>query len=126
MQMIIGGAFQGKSTYAKEHYPNIDWKNGGELDRELLFQAKGVLNFEEFLRKELKEGNDADDLAEELFRKNPEVILVCQEVGYGVVPMDKFDRIYREKVGRVCTELAKKSNKVVRVICGIGTVIKDA
>lgn len=126
MQMIIGGAFQGKSTYAKEHYPNINWKKGSELDRELLFQAEGVLNFEEFLRKELIEGKDADDLAEELFRRNPEVILICQEVGYGVVPMDKFDRIYREKVGRVCTELAKKSNKVVRVICGIGTVIKNA
>ena len=50
--------------------------------------------------------------------------LVSQEVGYGVVPMDAFDRKYREAVGRVCTDLASKSKKVIRVVCGIGTVIK--
>ena len=57
---------------------------------------------------------------------NPDIVVVSQEVGYGVVPMDAFDRKYREAVGRVCTGLASKSKKVTRVVCGIGTVIKDA
>ena len=51
--------------------------------------------------------------------------LSAQEVGYGVVPVDAFDRKYREAVGRVCTKLAAYSHKVTRVVCGIGTVIKD-
>lgn len=55
-----------------------------------------------------------------------DIVVVSQEVGYGVVPMDAFDRKYREAVGRVCTGLASKSKKVTRVVCGIGTVIKDA
>ena len=41
------------------------------------------------------------------------------------MPVDAFDRKYREAVGRVCTKLAAYSHKVTRVICGIGTVIKD-
>ena len=126
MEMIIGGAFQGKSDYAKEKYPDICWKKGGELNQEQLMKAEGVLDFQEFIRRELKEEHDLTGLADRLARENPDVVLVSQEVGYGVVPMDAFDRKYREAVGRVCTELAVKSRKVTRVVCGIGTVIKNA
>ena len=42
MEMIIGGAFQGKSTYAKEHHPDICWKNGADLEKEELMNAEGV------------------------------------------------------------------------------------
>lgn len=126
MEMIIGGAFQGKSRYAKEKFPCISWEKGEELEEELLFQAEGVLGFQEYIRKELKEKGDVSSLAEKLIKNNPQIILVSDEVGYGVVPVDAFDRAYREAVGRVCTELAAYSTKVTRVICGVGMVIKDA
>lgn len=126
MEMIIGGAFQGKSAWAREAHPGISWKNGADLEKTELMMAEGVLDFQEFIKKELKAGHDVSDLAEELWEKNPDIVLVSQEVGYGVVPMDAFDRKYREAVGRVCTRLAAKSSKVTRVVCGIGTVIKDA
>ena len=54
MEMIIGGAFQGKSDYAKEKHPEICWKNGGKLEEYQLMKAEGVLDFQEFIRKELK------------------------------------------------------------------------
>lgn len=66
------------------------------------------------------------ELAKELLVCNGELLIVSDEVGYGVVPIDAFERRYRETVGRVCTELAAASSRVHRVICGIGTVIKDA
>ena len=74
----------------------------------------------------MKAGRETEGLAGELIRKNPGILLVSDEIGYGVVPVDAFDRAYRERVGRICTELASFSKKVVRVVCGIGTVIKDA
>ena len=92
MEMIIGGAFQGKSDYAKEKHPEICWKNGGELEEDQLMKAEGVLDFQEFIRKELKAGHDAAGLAEKLAEGNPDIVVVSQEVGYGVVPMDAFDR----------------------------------
>ena len=100
MEMIIGGAFQGKSTYAKEHHPDVCWKKGADLEKEELMNAEGVLDFQEYIKKELKADKDVARLAEELWEKNP--------------------------VGRVCTDLASKSKKVIRVVCGIGTVIKNA
>ena len=90
------------------------------------FHAEGVMGFHEYIRKEMKAGNDISSLAEDLIRVNPDLILVSDEVGYGVVPIDAFDRAYREAVGRICTKLAAYSHRVTRVACGIGTVIKDA
>lgn len=126
MEMIIGGAFQGKSSYAKKQYPDIHWKSGKEMDEEALMSAQGVLEFHEYIRRELQAGRSVAGLAKKLAERNPDIILVCDEVGYGVVPVDAFDREYRETVGRVCTKLAAESKRVVRIVCGIGTVIKDA
>ena len=126
MEMIIGGAFQGKTDYAKAQHPKIHWKDGRKIKKEELLDAEGVLNFQEYIRNSLLAGEEIQTLASWLTEKNPDIILVTQEVGYGVVPMDAFDRKYREAVGRVCTELAVKCSKVTRVVCGIGTVIKNA
>ena len=126
MDMIIGGAFQGKAKLAKNTYPEISWKSGKELTEEELLHAEGVLGFHGYIKKELEQGREVTSLAKKLIEKNPKVILVSDEVGYGVVPMDASERAFREAVGRVCTELAGFSSRVTRVVCGIGTVIKDA
>ena len=126
MEMIIGGAYQGKKAYAEKLFPDIELKKGGEITEKELFKAQGVLGFHEYIRKALQSGEEFSSLAEKLAEKNSNVILVSEEVGYGIVPADAFERKYREAVGRVCTALAEKSSKVTRVVCGIGTVIKDA
>ena len=127
MDMIIGGAFQGKTAYAQKHYPEIEsWIKGKDATEEELKCAQGVLDFQEYIKKELAAGRDVYHLAGLLLEENPYLVLVCQEVGYGVVPVDAFERKYREAVGRVCTQLASGAKRVTRVICGIGTVIRDA
>lgn len=124
MEMMIGGAFQGKSACAEKRWPYVHWLHGAEISEDELLQAEGVLEFHEYIRREMNEGRDVSGLAEKLMEVNPEIILVSDEVGYGVVPVDAFDRAYREAVGRVCTKLAAFSRTVVRVVCGIETVIK--
>ena len=47
------------------------------------------------------------------------------ELGYGVVPVDQFDRADREKTGRACCKVAQSAQVVHRVGCGVGTVIKQ-
>lgn len=61
---------------------------------------------------------------DEVMEANPDVILIVNELGCGVIPMEVFDRRYRELVGRTSCELAKKAKEVHRVVCGVGTVIK--
>ena len=126
MDMIIGGACQGKKALASKKYPDIIWVNGREADWDSIRTAQGIFDFHEFIRREMQADKDVSELAECLIDCNPDVILVSDEVGYGVVPMDKFDRAYREAVGRICTKLAAYSSEVTRVVCGIGMVIKHA
>ena len=125
MEMIIGGAFQGKTAYAKKKYPDICWVEAKNLEEDVLMQAQGVLGFHNYIKKELQKGNDLSGLAEKLIQNNAELILVSDEVGYGIVPIDAFERKYRECVGRVCTDLAAASAVVTRIVCGVGTVIKN-
>ena len=64
------------------------------------------------------------NLAETIYNANPDRILVTDEIGYGIVPIDPFEREYREETGRICCLLAEKSEEVWRVCCGIGTQLK--
>ena len=67
---------------------------------------------------------DWRNLAEAIYTANPNRILVTDEIGYGIVPIDPFEREYREETGRICCLLAEKSEAVWRVCCGLGTRLK--
>ena len=47
------------------------------------------------------------------------------DVGSGIVPMEKSERVYRENVGRAGCYIAKRADVVVRVSCGCGMEIKE-
>lgn len=129
MILIVGGAYQGKEAFARSLFPDLTWTDGGNCEMEEIFFAQGILHFHEYVRRAMKEKRDLSQLAEQLLSAErlleEERVIVTDEIGYGIVPMDAFDREYREKTGRICTELASGASKVYRVICGIGTVIKE-
>ena len=60
-------------------------------------------------------------LAEELGRYE---VVIATEVGGGVVPADRSERAAREAAGRLSCLLARRAETVVRVFCGIPTVLK--
>ena len=117
MELIIGGRAQGKLEYAQ----SLNSEAAG---------VKIIDNLQDIIYSLLKEGKDAeaetDALLVEAETENENLIVICDEVGCGIVPIDKFERAYREIVGKICIKLAKRAGRVHRVICGIGTVIKDA
>ena len=43
MEMIIGGAYQGKTEYARKQYPQLRWSDGGSVTEEELMNAQGVV-----------------------------------------------------------------------------------
>lgn len=66
----------------------------------------------------------ADEIINDIYEANPDIILICDEVGGGIVPLKKEDRIYREAVGRALCCAVNKSDRVERVMCGIGQCLK--
>lgn len=63
----------------------------------------------------------ADSLLPALLRKE---VVICNEVGSGIIPALRSDRAAREATGRLCILLAKEAEAVVRLVCGIPQVIK--
>lgn len=124
MILVTGGSFQGKTDYACNAFSvsRQEAADGMTCPMEAIYYTKLIYHFHEYIRRLMQLGQELD--LEKLERNNPELIVVTNELGYGVVPVDAFDRAYREKTGRICCEIAKKAAEVHRVVCGIGTVIK--
>lgn len=109
MRLIIGGRGQGKLAYALSlGYGPQDVAESLPTDKPILY---GLQN----LTRE-NPGLTAAEI--------PDCIVICDELGCGVVPMDPEDRAWRERTGRLCCELAKRADHVDRVFCGIAMRLK--
>lgn len=126
MKLVIGGAFQGKTQYAEQTYrvQTEEWLDGRTCQLSQIYTGKAIHHFHQYLRRQMDLGQDLSIFTEKLKKENPQLILVTDEVGYGIVPMDAGERAWREQCGRVCTRLAKEAEEVIRVQCGIGVKIK--
>ncbi len=150
MEVYFGGAFQGKLEYVLEKKGCLKVADGAGCSLKDIKEAQ-VLNHLHLYIKRLtyKEGAaynttvddiiTADDtitadttaktmsaaeIINDIYEANPDIILICDEVGGGIVPLKKEDRIYRETVGRALCCAVKKSDRVERVMCGIGQCLK--
>ena len=116
MILLIGGAGQGKLAYALE-------KTGlGEADvarDPVSARTRPIFaGLADWVRAHPGEGLG------DLLEVNPDVVILCDEVGCGVVPVDPSERAWREETGRVCCRLAAAAGQVWRVNCGLGQRIK--
>ena len=112
MILIIGGAGQGKLDYVLQktgYGPAQVARTPEEARTRPVFAG-------------LEDWPELDEAA--LLEANPDVILICDEVGCGVVPMEAFERQYREITGRILCGIAKKADTVYRVMAGIPVKIK--
>lgn len=114
MILVIGGFGAGKREYVRRELGYAD----ADIAEGVLDSRPVVYALHEIIRK----GLTVDDgVLQTLAEKE---VIICDEVGCGVVPIEREAREYRETVGRLCAELAARAEKVVRVYCGIPTVIK--
>lgn len=132
MKLVIGGYAQGKLEFTLQRYKEEKWAVfDGRLPsekelQELYEQEKKVIiyHFHNWIRERiLQKGNPEEEILAFL-SKNPESMIISDEVGNGIVPIDSFEREYRERTGRILVTLANQADEVVRVICGIGQKIK--
>lgn len=103
--LIIGGAFQGKTEFADSF-------------------GKPVINkLHEIIRDLYKKGADIESAVMSLIAQD-DIIVVSDEIGCGIVPLDREEREYREITGRILCDIAKKARIVYRMQAGIATKIK--
>ena len=140
MIFVVGGAYQGKETFARklagERFGETPFgvvdcgqERTGEPPAGSPVSCGVLLNFHEFVRGYLKTHPGAAE--EEICRQaalaaeqNPQAVITMDEVGCGVVPMSREERQYRDAAGRAGQELAGRAEQVWRVIAGIAVRIK--
>lgn len=148
MKLVIGGVAQGKLDYVLENMIeesekydvydcfflkdnacndkalNMEWPWDLPIDDERVLI---IDKFHYFIRAVLEKKFPMQEYILKFMQfaeENPDTIVIADEIGNGIVPLDAFEREYREQTGRAEILLAKKADEVVRVICGIGQKIK--
>lgn len=115
MELIIGGACQGKKEYAISRFGLKDSEiftctEDGEPD----LTVRCIDHLERYLRRCAAE--DREPAAPDAFRKD--AILICEDITCGIVPINALDRKWRELTGRYLQRLAGAGAEVTRVFCG--------
>ncbi len=125
MIFIIGGSYQGKTDFAVNKFGlSPDEITEGSAPYDKLISAKCIRHFEDFVSSAAVRNEDPLKLTEKLLSDNPDVIIIMTEIGCGIIPIEKSQRIYRELVGKTGCLIAGLAEKVIRITCGIPAVIK--
>lgn len=125
MDLIIGGAFQGKTAYAKEHYGFSD----GEIftctaEMGADFSRPCVRRLEQYALFCLRRGLVPE---QEILTRREEwkqAVLICDDISCGVVPMEAETRAWREATGRMLAVLSREAATVTRLFCGLPQRLK--
>ncbi len=118
MRLYIGGCCQGQAELARAETGRAP----ETVDRAEAFRAPAIDQFHELLRGLTPA--EARAFAAELMERNPDCVVVCDEVGMGVVPLEPEGRLWREAVGAAMCLMATGAREVTRVVCGIPVRLK--
>ena len=125
MDLIIGGAYQGKLALAKNKYglADTDIATCSEASG-IRFGAKCIDKLEEFTLWCVRNEKDATEIFRAHRGEWKNSILICQDIFCGVVPMGAEERLWREITGRLCAYLSSEADTVTRVFCGLEQKLK--
>lgn len=125
MNLIIGGAYQGKLDYARKKFSLSDTQIFHCTDNSNInFNLACIDHIENFVLYCLRQELDAI----EIFRENKSMwqdsILVSNDIFCGVVPLSAEARAWRDATGRLLAYLSQEAKTVTRIFCGLEQKLK--
>lgn len=118
MDLVIGGAYQGKLDYARRAFGVRDEDICDCAREEADFTKRCLDHFEQYVYRCVCEGTEPK------LPERQDAVVIADDVFCGVVPMDTTVRAWREKCGRTLTAVASASDTVTRLYCGLDKRIK--
>jgi len=119
MDLVIGGAYQGKLDYARETF--------GLSEADVcLCTAEAAANpeqrcwyhYEQYVLFCLRRGEKPQ------LPTRSDAVVIADDIFCGVVPLDAETRLWREETGRALTAVSKASDSVTRIFCGLPLALK--
>ncbi len=144
LTLIIGGAYQGKLTYAVQRLgfnaaavldlAAAQCPEANVFDSVIGGNSSVYIHFEALTQKIAAEYADLDaafkrlddDFLAPLFTlsEKKRTALIAREIGCGVVPLSEKDRLWRELHGAALAKAAAKADSVIRLFCGLPERLK--
>jgi len=118
MDLVIGGAYQGKLDYARRTFGLEDAdicdcrEDGCDMSRRCLW------HYEAYVRRCLREGRPIKPPV------RSDAVIIADDIFCGVVSIDAEERLWREECGRALTALSLASDSVTRLFCGLPLRLK--
>ena len=124
MDLIIGGAYQGKTEYARKHFDIKDEEiftcaEDGRID----LSSRCIRSLQSYVLACVRAGIEPY----EAFQKDDSwknAVILCEDIFCGVVPVDPVLRAWREATGRLLNALTPQAQTVTRMFCGIPQKLK--
>lgn len=129
MELYIGAAGQNKleNIILKRDLINCKVADGADCDENEFAEALVVDHLHLFVKNHLEElkTEEGQERFWEKLLEGEEKILIGDEIGCGIIPLDAGEREYRELYGRIMCRIARSARRVTRIICGVHQVIKE-
>lgn len=121
--LIIGGSCQGKRAFTSKTFGLHDtqFSDGAELDLDTPLQTPALDHLHILVKRMIDHGRNPDTLLSTLDGH----IVICDEIGCGIIPIDAQQEAWREAVGRLCCSLAARADIVYWIRSGIAQCIKE-
>ena len=116
MILILGGFASGKRSFAR----NALGYSSEQMADGVLNHLPVLYNLQDLVAKAPEA---APDLLDALCQKE---VVIVNEVGSGLIPMDARERLVREATGRLTIRLAQRAETVIRIVAGLPQVIKGS
>lgn len=116
MELVIGGAFQGKLAYALEAYGLTE---SDVCDLAVCDPAPGYRCY-----RHLEALSRREPDAERYLPLFENAVVIARQVNGGIVPMDGEERAWRERHGTLMQDMARGADRVTRIFCGLAEVLK--
>ncbi len=151
MEIYVGSADQGKLRYVLEKkgcgmecvVDGADFLSGSDVEKlitERLQDTKKakkeeaageggtppviINHFQDFIANFSENPDSLYEYLDRLIQNGSDLVIICRQVGGGVVPVGRYERNLRELVGRGMCRLVSGAEHVERIVCGLGQVLK--
>ena len=124
-KLIVGGSHSGKRARVEQlGFSAQDIADGGACNLDKAFERPVLYGLHLLVRRLMQQEQDPAAIIAQGLQEGVVRIVVCDEIGCGVVPMDRLERDWREQTGRILCQIAQQAPSVERVFCGIATEMK--
>ena len=104
MIFVTGGCFQGKQQWVLQNCQVQPFRvaDGAVCSMEAIKSAGVLDHFHLLVRRWMQAGKIPADETEKILSDNPDIVIITDEIGSGIVPLDVKERKWREVHGRIC------------------------